>query len=288
MASTKTNKADAKKKRQQEIKEITEQLEDQLLGNLFDSEKYKKFLMTMGKFWRYSLNNQILIYRQFPMATYVASYRNWQTKFHRHVRQGEKGIKVLVPIKVKKKQNEDDEQKDDNDEEEKSRAAFFKVCHVWDISQTEGEPLPTVGVDELCGDVHGYDKMEKAISSISPVPIRMAEIYDGSKGYYDRIKKEIVIKKGMSQSHTIHTLLHEITHAILAQKKIDEKMDRATNEVIAESVSYTVCCNLGIDTSGYSCGYIVSWSDGRDLRVLKQSLQLIRDTAFEIMVSLKK
>lgn len=267
-------------RRKEELEKITEQLEEQLL-QLFQSGKYADFLKAMGNFWNYSLNNQILIWSQFPEATAVASYRTWKSKFHRQVKKGEHGIHILVPMKVKRKMTEEPckENEGKTNDEESDKITIFKIGSVFDVSQTEGEPLPSLGIDELKGSVERYESIVQTIRSISPVPIRFDKIRGRAKGYFDPIQKEIVIKKGLSQCHTVHTMIHEMTHAMLNLKEIDKEMDRATNEVIAESTAYAVCSHLGIDTSEYSCGYIVSWSDGRGLNELKQSMQIIRDTA---------
>lgn len=274
-------------RRKEEMKKVTEQLEDQLL-QLFDSERYEKFLKAMGSFWHYSLNNQLLIMAQFPEATVVASYRTWKTRFHRQVKKGEHGIRILVPMKVKRKRSEEkcEENEEKKDDDESDKITIFKIGSVFDISQTEGEPLPSLGVEELEGSVEQYENMVQIICRISPVPIRFDEIRGGAKGYYDQTEKEIVIRKGLSQCHTVHTLIHEMTHAMLDVKGIDKEIDRATNETIAELTAYAVCSHLGIDTSEYSCGYIVSWSDGRSLTEFKHSMQIIRSMASEIIEKL--
>ena len=163
----------------------------------------------------------------------------------------------------------------------------FKVVTVFDVSQTEGEPLPALGVDELAGSVEQYPDFFKALKRVSPMPIGFEKISGSAKGYCNYEEYRIAIQEGMSEVQTVKTAIHEITHARLhnihreKEKDIltEQRKDRNTREVEAESVAYTVCRHYGIETSDYSFGYIAGWSGGRETRELKASLELIRSTA---------
>lgn len=285
---------------QNQVKEITDKLE-QGLKELFESEKYKLYLNTMSKFHNYSFNNVLLIAMQKPNASLVAGYNAWRNIFHRQVKKGEKAIKILAPapytIKslrdkldpVTNKPVLDDNGKAVQEEIEIKRPAF-KVVNVFDVSQTEGKELPTIGVDELTGDVEKYSQLFNAIESISPVPVAFEKIEGGAHGYYHLSEKRIAIDEGMSQLHNLKTLIHEISHAKLhdidlnipAKQKKDQ-IDRRTREVEAESIAYTVCYHYGLDTSDYSFAYVAGWSSGRELVELKVSLDIIRSTASEMI-----
>jgi hypothetical protein len=173
-------------------------------------------------------------------------------------------------------------------EEVEVRIPAYKVTTVFDISQTAGEPLPEIGVDELSGDVDRYDDFFKALERSSPVPIAIADIASGAKGYYEQVDKRIAIKEGMGELQTLKTAIHEIAHARLhdidanAPKDVP-RPDHDTREVEAESVAYTVCAHYGLDTSDYSFGYIAGWSGDKELDTLKQSLETIRTEAGAII-----
>lgn len=226
---------------------------------LKNSEEYKLFMLTMSKFHNYSLNNMILINIQKPEATLVAGYNDWLYKFKRYVRKGEKGIKIIAPCPYKIKI------KDENDNEKEEKKLSFKVTTVFDISQTEGEDLPKIGVEELMGTVEKYQELKRHLEIISRIPIEYKEIKTGAKGYYNTEEDKIYIKEGMSEIQTIKTLLHEMTHSYLHNKiKLKERkqeLTRSNMEVEAESVAFIVCDNLKIDTSDYSFAYLTSWLD---------------------------
>lgn len=272
------------------MKEITDKLE-QGIQDLFNSDKYREYLNTMSKFHNYSFRNTVLIVMQNPQASLVAGYGAWQKKFKRQVRKGEKGISILAPSPYKKMIDEKKFDKDGNAVVEQKEVTIpaFKVTTVFDVSQTDGEELPSLGVHQLTGNVEEYNKFFEVLEQISPVPIAFEQIESGANGYYHLEDKRIAIKENMSEMQTVKTAIHEIAHAKLhalpeKEDKSDEiKIDRRTREVQAESVAYTVCQHFGIDTSDYSFGYIAGWSSGRETEELKASLETIRNTAAEFI-----
>ena len=269
--------------------------------NIFTGDKYAQYLQTMSKFHRYSFNNTLLIAMQRPDATLVTGYRNWQS-MGRQVKKGEKGITILAPAPIKRKREQEILDQNHNpllDADGKPRTEEvevviprFKPTTVFDISQTDGEPIETFAPEELTEAVADYDLFMEAITAVSPVPIRFDEIAGEAKGYYHSGDKEIVIQKGMSESQTIKTAIHETGHARLHDKDIMEKQgiekDRLTKEVEAESVAYCVCSAFGVDTSEYSFPYIAGWSSGRDMKELKTSMDTIRKTAGEMIDELSE
>lgn len=273
-----------KKSQKERIQEITDQLEVGI-QELFESDKFKDYLTCMSKFHNYSLNNTLLIAMQRPDATLVAGYKAWQTDHGRYVRSGEHGIKILAPCKYKvtvESEKEDEEPKE-------LEYLKFKITHVFDISQTEGKELPSLGIDELSGDVDEYRSMYKALLRVCPVPIVQEDIKGGAKGYYNDAEQRIAILTGMSEMQTIKTMIHEIAHQKMhssGTRTLDMPIDRHTKEVEAESVAYTVCQRYGLDTSDYSFGYIAGWSSGKDMAELKSSLERIRSAADELITGI--
>lgn len=276
--------------RQEKVSRITKRLE-QGITDLFTSENYKKYLHTMGKFRHYSFSNTILIALQKPDATLVAGYKSWQKNFHRQVKKGEKGITIFAPIMVKdKKEQSGPEVRKDTDidgkqerEDAGQTAVRYTTATVFDISQTEGEPLPSLGVDELYGKVPDYDRFMDAMMQVSPVPVFFDDIPSSAKGYFSPKENKICIRQGMSEMQTMKTCIHEMTHAELhdRQKLKEEgrKISRETAEVEAESVAYIVCEYFGLDTSEYSFPYIAGWSSSQEMKELKASMDRIRTTA---------
>ncbi len=279
------------------MKEITDRLETGI-QELFESERYKAYLTTMSKFHSYSFNNTLLIAMQGGQL--VAGYNKWRDDFHRNVKKGEKAIKILAPapFKAKKEVQKLDAQgrpvmgKDGKPvtEVQEIQVPAFKIVSVFDVSQTEGEPLPSIGVEELTGSVERYGEFFKALEQTSPVPIGFEDIPGGSHGYYHLTEKRIAIQEGMSELQTLKTAIHEIAHsklhAIDPEAPVIEQADRPdsrTREVQAESVAYAVCQHYGLDTSDYSFGYVAGWSSGKDLKELKASLETIRATAHELI-----
>ena len=282
------------------MKEITDRLETGI-QELFESERYKAYLTTMSKFHSYSFNNTLLIAMQGGQL--VAGYNKWRDDFHRNVKKGEKAIKVLAPapFKAKKEVQKLDAQgrpvmgKDGKPvtEVQEIQVPAFKIVSVFDVSQTEGEPLPSIGVEELTGSVERYGEFFKALEQTSPVPIGFEDIPSGSHGYYHLTEKRIAIQEGMSELQTLKTAIHEIAHsklhAIDPEAPAIEQADRPdsrTREVQAESVAYAVCQHYGLDTSDYSFGYVAGWSSGKDLKELKASLETIRATAHELITTI--
>lgn len=282
------------------MKEITDRLQTGI-QELFESERYKAYLTTMSKFHSYSFNNTLLIAMQGGQL--VAGYNKWRDDFHRNVKKGEKAIKILAPapFKAKKEVQKLDAQgrpvmeKDGKPvtEVQEIQVPAFKIVSVFDVSQTEGEPLPSIGVEELTGSVERYGEFFKALEQTSPVPIGFEDIPGGSHGYYHLTEKRIAIQEGMSELQTLKTAIHEIAHsklhAIDPEAPAIEQADRPdsrTREVQAESVAYAVCQHYGLDTSDYSFGYVAGWSSGKDLKELKASLETIRATAHELITTI--
>ena len=263
---------------------------------LFTSNRYQEYLKTMAKFHNYSFNNTMLIAMQRPDATLVTSYKNWQS-MGRQVMKGEKGITIIAPApykKMKEKEVLDENQRpimgtDGKPKTEKVEVTVphFKAVTVFDIAQTSGEPIQTLAPELLTAAVQDFDSFMQAIQKISPVPIRFDEIDGNANGYYHNADKEIVIKKGLSESQTLKTAIHETAHAKLHDKEIMESLgvekDRLTKEVEAESVAYCVCSSFGLDTSDYSFPYIAGWSSSREMKEMKASMDVIRKTAGEMI-----
>ena len=288
----------------QKVKEITDKLEEGL-KELFESEKYKSYLSTMSKFHNYSFNNTLLIAMQKPEATLVAGYKAWQKNFERHVNKGEKAIRILAPAPYKIKEERDkidpvtgemtfDENGMPQKEEVEVTIPAFRAVSVFDVSQTDGKPIPKLEAQELLSTVEGYEDFVNAMMFVSPVPIGFEDIPGDSKGYFHTEEKRIAIQENMSESQTLKTMVHEVAHSMLHNKEINRDdlieepaKDRNTKEVEAESVAYTVCQHFGIDTSDYSFGYIAGWSSGKDMKELKSSLDTIRKTASELITGIE-
>ena len=287
----------------EKLKEITDRLE-QGITELFDSERYKEYLRVMSKFHNYSFNNTLLIAMQKPDASLIAGFSAWKNNFGRNVMKGQKGIKILAPspFKIKKELEKIDPQtgkafigKDGKPvtEEKEITIPAFKVVSVFDVSQTEGKEIPDIAVNMLTGDVEHYKDVFAALEKTSPVPVGFEKIEGGAHGYYHLEDKRIALDEGMSELQTLKTLIHEIAHAKLHDidlnaplEDLENRPDRRTREVQAESIAYTVCQHYGLDTSDYSFGYVAGWSAGRDLAELKSSLETIRSTAAEIINSI--
>ena len=287
----------------EKLKEITDRLE-QGITELFDSERYKEYLRVMSKFHNYSFNNTLLIAMQKPDASLIAGFSAWKNNFGRNVMKGQKGIKILAPspFKIKKEMEKIDPQtqkaiigKDGKPvtEEKEITIPAFKVVSVFDVSQTEGREIPDIAVNMLTGDVEHYKDVFAALEKTSPVPVGFEKIEGGAHGYYHLEDKRIALDEGMSELQTLKTLIHEIAHAKLHDidlnaplEDLENRPDRRTREVQAESIAYTVCQHYGLDTSDYSFGYVAGWSAGRELAELKSSLETIRSTAAEIINSI--
>lgn len=264
--------------------EITKELE-RGVKELLASDKYKEYLDVMGRFHEYSVNNSILIFLQMPQATMVAGYQAWQNKFKRQVRKGEKGIRILAPCPHKYTKQIEDE--NGNKEEHEFNWTTFRPVSVFDISQTDGDEIPEI-CNDLTGNVEGYKELVDKLIAVSPVRVSFEPINGAAKGYFNDAENKIVVKAEMSEEQTVKTLVHEIAHSLLHGKEGEEtEADRNTKEVQAESVAYTVCRMLGLNTDEYSFGYIAGWSAGKELKELNQSMETIRKTANKIMEGIK-
>ena len=259
----------------------------------------------MSKFHNYSFNNTLLIAMQKPEATLVAGYKAWQKNFERHVNKGEKAIRILAPAPYKIKEERDkldpvtgemmfDENGMPQKEQVEVTIPAFRAVSVFDVSQTDGKPIPELEAQELLSTVEGYEDFVQALMNVAPVPIGFEDIPGDSKGYFHTEEKRIAVQENMSESQTLKTMVHEVAHSMLHNKEInrDDLMeapakDRNTKEVEAESVAYTVCQHFGIDTSDYSFGYIVGWSSGKDMKELKSSLDIIRKTSSELITGIE-
>ena len=275
------------------LKEITASIEDGI-KELFQSESYAQYLQTMSRFHHYSVNNQVLIHMQKPDATLVAGFNKWKNQFGRNVIKGEHGIKIIAPTPVKKKIEQEKLDPDtqlpmlDADgkiitEEKTIQIPMYKPVTVFDVSQTEGRPLPQLAHD-LSGNVANYDVFMEALRRSSPVPISIEVMGGGMDGYFDLEHQDIAIRKGMSEVQTVSAVIHEKAHALLHNrtKDTEEKtpeLSRSTEEVQAESISYAVCAYYGIATGDNSFGYIASWSKDKTLPELRESLEVISKTA---------
>lgn len=290
--------------RQEKIRQITDKLE-QGVHQIFESDNYRAYLSTMAKFHSYSLNNTILIAMQKPGATLVAGYTAWQKDHDRHVKKGEKGIQIIAPSPYKVKQERDaldpktgkpqmDAQGNPLKEIIEVERPAFKVATVFDISQTEGKELPSIGVNELSGGVEGYEALFDALKATCPVPIAFEDIPSGAKGYYHTEDHRIALQEGMSQMQTVKTLIHEMSHERMhsheKEKLVEERLSRRSMEVEAESVAFVVGTALSaehpelkLDFSDYSFGYIAGWSSGKETAELKASLGRIQATASEMI-----
>lgn len=285
------------------LKEITDRLEQGIL-QVFESERYKEYLRVMSKFHHYSFNNTMLIALQKPDASLIAGFSAWKNSHGRTVKKGEKGIRIIAPAPFKVKQEMEMLDPKTNmpvigkdgkavTEEKEITIPAYKVVSVFDVSQTEGKELPSIGVNELTGDVSQYEDFFTALKKASPVPIALEHIDGSAHGYYHLAEKRIAIDDNMSELQTLKTAIHEIAHAKLhdidlnaPKEEKENHPNQRTREVEAESVAYTVCQHYGLDTSDYSFGYVAGWSSGKELSELKGSLETIRLAASELIDSI--
>ena len=285
------------------LKEITDRLEQGIL-EVFESERYKEYLRVMSKFHHYSFNNTMLIALQKPDASLIAGFSAWKNTHGRTVKKGEKGIRIIAPAPFKVKQEMEKLDPKTNMplvgadgnaiiEEKEITIPAYKVVSVFDVSQTEGKELPSIGVDELTGDVSQYEDFFTALKKASPVPIALEHIEGSAHGYYHLAEKRIAIDDNMSELQTLKTAIHEIAHAKLhdidlnaPKEEKENHPNQRTREVEAESIAYTVCQHYGLDTSDYSFGYVAGWSSGKELSELKGSLETIRLAASELIDSI--
>ena len=282
------------KERKEEIDKLVKELEEGVT-KIFETD-FVKYLDFISKFHNYSFGNAILIMTQKPDASLCAGFRTWE-KMGRHVNKGEKAIKIIAPMSVKKEvlQPVTDEKtgeiKTDSEgnpitEKKMVMAKAFQVANIFDVSQTSGAELPIPEINELTGDVDGYNNMIDAITNLLDVPVSYEKIKNGAKGYYSPSEKKIVINEGMSELQTLKTLVHESMHRFLHDKdgclisEIEEnKPTREQRETEAEAGAYVVLKHFDCDTSDYSFNYVCSWSNGKDMKVLKESLDTISKAA---------
>ena len=286
----------------EQIKKLTDQIEAGIkaLFQSGDLEKYQAYLRTMSHFHHYSVNNQMLIFSQCPHATLVAGYQKWQNQFSRHVLRGEKGISILAPtpykIKVEKEKLDPDTKlplldADGNTitEEKEVQIPMFRPVKVFDVSQTDGKPLPErvqSPVAELTGNVEHYEAFIEALRRVSPVPIEVKPLRSDLDGFFSPSKQSITLRAGMSEVQTVCAAVHEIAHSKLhdyAKQPDSQPKDSSTEEIEAESIAYTVCAYFGIETSANSFGYVATWSKDKDLKAFKESLDTIRKTSSDLI-----
>ena len=286
----------------EQIKKLTDQIEAGIkaLFQSGDLEKYQAYLRTMSHFHHYSVNNQMLIFSQCPHATLVAGYQKWQNQFSRHVLRGEKGISILAPtpykIKVEKEKLDPvtklpllDADGNTITEEKEVQIPMFRPVKVFDVSQTDGKPLPErvqSPVAELTGNVEHYEAFMEALRRISPVPIEIKPLSNDLDGFFSPSKQSITLRDGMSEVQTVCAAVHEIAHSKLhdyAKQPNSQPKDSNTEEIEAESIAYTVCAYFGIETSANSFGYVATWSKDKDLKAFKDSLGTIRKTSSELI-----
>lgn len=286
----------------EQIKALTENIEEGI-QNLFQSgdlEKYQAYLRTVSRFHRYSVNNQMLIFAQCPQASLVAGYQKWQNQFSRHVLRGEKGITIIAPtpykIKVEQEKLDPDTKQPllDADgktitEEKEVQIPMFRPVKVFDVSQTDGKPLPEQvksPVAELTGNVEHYEAFMDALKLVSPVPIEMRPLRNDLDGFFSPSKQSITLREGMSEVQTVCAAVHEIAHSKLhnyAMQPDSQPKDSSTEEIEAESIAYTVCAYFGIETSANSFGYVATWSKDKDVKAFRASLDTIRKTSSELI-----
>ena len=290
--------------RSDRVRELTKKLEEGV-KELFDSDRYRTYLSAMSRLHSYSFGNILLILMQCPEASMVAGYTTWKRAFGRSVKKGEHGIQIIAPVQSSRLTRRPRLDPDTGEPvlgpegKEETEPVFvsyrsFRPAYVFDVSQTEGRELPSLGVSELQGDAADFDRLYSALESLSPVPIHFREP-QVSKGCYSHRERCICINRGMSQVQTLKTLIHETAHAKLhalpvenGKVKAAPVKDRRCREVEAESIAYVVCQHFGIDTSDYSFGYITSWSSGKELEELKSSLDCISKTARELISGIEQ
>ena len=302
MAEKQTNK--------DRMREIVDSIENGI-KELFESDKYRQYLSTMSRFHRYSVNNTMLIYMQRPDATHVAGFNKWRDQFGRNVLKGEKGIRIIAPTPYKKKVEEIKTDPETNApvldadgkaiiEEKEIRIPMFKVVSVFDVSQTAGKPLPQLAAD-LSGNVQQYEVFMEALRRASPVPIEIKPVAHDTDGFFSIKEQRITIRAGMSEVQTVCAAVHEIAHAKLHDYEhmteladdgetilVPGEKSRNTEEVEAESISYAVCQYYGIETGENSFGYIATWSQGKELKELRASLETINKTASELITDIDR
>lgn len=282
--------------KEDKVQELTKQLEEGI-KDFFGSDRYKEYLDVMSKFHNYSSNNIGLILLQKPDASRVAGFNAWKKDFKRFVNKGEKGIAILAPAPYKKTIEVDKIDPNTNKvvlntdgtrekEEKEITQNYFRVVYVFDVSQTNGDPLPEL-TTKLTDEVKGFDDLFLVLKNVSEFPIEYEDIKSGANGYCDPVNKRIAIKESLGEAHIIKTTIHEIAHSILHSDLKNKDKDSSTREVEAESIAYVVSNTLGIDTSSYSFGYVGAWSKDKELTQLKSSLDTIQKTANDLISNIE-
>lgn len=299
------------KKSSKELKKEFDELTNKLYEGVIDylnSDKYQEILNNISKFHKYSVNNTILIMLQRPEnCSYVASFTDWKKKFFRSVNAGEKGIQIYIPTTYKAQVEVDkldavtrepirDEEGNVVKEIKEIERQGFKIGYTYDISQTsqiEGKPVIDIQITkELEGSVDN-SYLLRAIKNASPVPVVHEDINGMAKGYFSDDKQIIAIKNGLSEKQETKTLLHEITHSIVDNSKVDElkkelkieqtdELRRAESEIIAESTAYLISKHYGIETDDYSFPYVASWAS-EDPKLILAQLDTIKKASNEII-----
>lgn len=259
--------------------EIMRRLENGV-KDVFQSQKYMDYLKVMSKFHEYSVNNTLLIMMQKPDASLVAGYNAWK-QMGRQVNNGEKGIRILAPVPYTRKVAKIKENSNGIDENEiiEMKMLTFKPVSVFDIGQTTGKKIPQL-TSTLLGSTEKYQQLFDVIQKISDIPISFDKM-NKSKGYCT--KDKIVLNESNSDLQNIKTLIHELGHYRLHFSQESQSTSKQTKEVEAESIAYVVCQHFGIDTSEYSFGYIAGWSSDKEAKELKDSLDIIKKTASEMI-----
>lgn len=272
---------------EEKVKALSQKLVDAVQQS-FESNRFKQYLKAMSVFHRYSSRNIALIFLQNPNATYVAGFDAWK-KLGRYVRRGETGISIFAPSKVTDKTEKpmlndngnpvlDESGKSKTQEVENNRIRFHPVT-VFDVSQTDGEPLPAL-CNELQSAVLDFQTIFSAIQNLSSYKIVFEPMRGQEKGYCSHTAKKIALKPGMSDAQIVKTLIHEYAHAVMHK---DTGKSREQKEIEAESVAFIVSDFLGVDTSGYSFDYVSVWSHGIDIEQLQDVLENIQAGANEII-----
>lgn len=280
---------------------------DEGIKQLFESEKYAQYLKAMSKFHSYSFNNTMLIFLQKPDASLVAGASKWKNQFERNVINKKDYIEIVAPRKKKDKYRKPllDPETNTPLTDENGKALYewveyqkteFVMVKVYDVSQTEGKPLPEM-INDVDGKVDNFDDFIEALKRTSPYPIEFMPLSDGLDGYVDAENKKVAIDDSMSEVQTVGAIIHEISHEKLHIKKsakektIDSdeskeptvRKNQKTMEIEAESIAYAVCSYFGIDTGENSFGYIAAWSEDKELKELKGSLETIKKTTADII-----
>ncbi|HFR3599494.1 TPA: PBECR4 domain-containing protein [Streptococcus suis] len=278
----------------QDIAGLNRHLKDGIKEYL-DSDKYKDYLTKMSQLNNYSSRNLRLILAQQPTASQVASFKQWKETFGRHVKKGEKALRIFVPITYIKK-DENNQPILDKDGKPEIGTTFRLKAAVFDVSQTDGKEMPKAvsDVKDQLTD-QDYGNLYRTLMTIAKnnhVSVRFEELEESRKGYYDTANHQIVLNKvGMNKSQLIKTFLHETAHSELHHKDHPQKdqLTRSTAELQAESVAYVVASYYGLDTSNYSFGYLASWSQDKDtLRDLEAQLDIVQQEAKSLIERMDK